>query len=189
MLWCALAHAHARWLQVSILRLFLQILSDAPFRKQPASAEVLNFAVGIVRRVLARLVPKVDAAEPAEQAEAAAAGEGEVDAVMHLQSPNLSELSHSIKLHGAGSGPLDSTGEAPCMEADAAQRECAAQDAAVVRKGLASMMFVELLFWKNARDCEEVREEYGWKVPLPSHRPLNLQTVLAGHQRERICHW
>ena len=50
------------------------------------------------------------------------------------------------------------------MEADAAQRERNAQDV-VVKKGLASMMFVELLFWKNARDCEEVREEYGWKVP------------------------
>lgn len=50
------------------------------------------------------------------------------------------------------------------MQLDSAQGERNAQDGAV-KKGLASMMFVELLFWKNARDCEEVREEYGWKVP------------------------
>ena len=25
-------------------------------------------------------------------------------------------------------------------------------------------MYVELLFWKSARDCEDVRDEYGWKV-------------------------
>ncbi len=34
------------------------------------------------------------------------------------------------------------------------------------RKGLAAMMFVELLFWKNAHDSEEVRNEYNWKVTL-----------------------
>ena len=31
---------------------------------------------------------------------------------------------------------------------------------------MSSMIFVELLFWKNTRDAEEVREEYGWKVPI-----------------------
>ena len=31
---------------------------------------------------------------------------------------------------------------------------------------MSSMTFVELLFWKNTRDAEEVREEYGWKVHI-----------------------
>lgn len=31
---------------------------------------------------------------------------------------------------------------------------------------MSSMTFVELLFWKNTRDAEEVREEYGWQVPV-----------------------
>ena len=30
------------------------------------------------------------------------------------------------------------------------------------------MMFVELLFWKNAHDSEEVRDEYHWKVLHPT---------------------
>ena len=80
------------WLQVSILRLFLHILADAPFRKQQASPEVVSFAVGIVRRVLARLVPTPDAAEPAEQVEAAAADACEALAFLRLQSPSSSEL-------------------------------------------------------------------------------------------------
>ena len=33
-------------------------------------------------------------------------------------------------------------------------------------QAMSSITFVELLFWKNTRDAEEVRQEYGWKVPV-----------------------
>jgi len=44
-------------LQVSILRLFHQILSDGKFRKQPKSSEVVRLAADIVRHIFARLMP------------------------------------------------------------------------------------------------------------------------------------
>lgn len=33
-------------------------------------------------------------------------------------------------------------------------------------EGLQSMMFVELLFWKNAATAEDVGKQYNWKVSL-----------------------
>ena len=44
-------------LQVSVLRVFHQLLASAPFRKQPGSSEILRFAVRIVHNIFARLVP------------------------------------------------------------------------------------------------------------------------------------
>ena len=32
------------------------------------------------------------------------------------------------------------------------------------REGCGALMFLELLFWKNARDSEYVRDEYLWRV-------------------------
>jgi hypothetical protein len=46
------------------------------------------------------------------------------------------------------------------------RRERAAQAAleARVREGVASLLFVELLFWKGAREAEAVREQYHWQA-------------------------
>ena len=49
-------------LQVSVLRVFHQLLASASFRRQPGSSEVLGFAVRVVRHIFERLVP-VAAAE------------------------------------------------------------------------------------------------------------------------------
>ena len=46
--------------QVSILRLFQQMLSDRTFRSYPGSSEVLGFAATIVRRVFDKLIPRID---------------------------------------------------------------------------------------------------------------------------------
>jgi hypothetical protein len=35
---------------------------------------------------------------------------------------------------------------------------------AKAKANVASMMFVELLFWKNQKEAEDVREEYNWRV-------------------------
>lgn len=48
--------------QVSILRLFQQMLSDRTFRSYPGSSEVLGFAASIVRHVFDKLIPRVDVA-------------------------------------------------------------------------------------------------------------------------------
>ncbi len=44
-------------LQLSILRIFHQMLGDAAFRKQPSSGPLLHFCTGIVRNLFARLAP------------------------------------------------------------------------------------------------------------------------------------
>lgn len=33
-----------------------------------------------------------------------------------------------------------------------------------VREGVAALLFVEMLFWKSARDTEAVRDQYNWQV-------------------------
>lgn len=44
-------------LQVSLLRVFHQLLANASFRRQPGSSEILRFAVRVVRHIFERLVP------------------------------------------------------------------------------------------------------------------------------------
>ena len=45
-------------LQVSVLRVFLQIMSDVSYCRQSGASEVFSFTLGIVRRVLSKLIPK-----------------------------------------------------------------------------------------------------------------------------------
>ena len=33
-----------------------------------------------------------------------------------------------------------------------------------MREGVAALLFVEMLFWKSARDTEAVRDQYNWQV-------------------------
>ncbi len=41
----------------------------------------------------------------------------------------------------------------------------AADKAELVRKeGMSALLFIEMLFWKNAHDSGEVRDEYRWRV-------------------------
>ena len=44
------------------------------------------------------------------------------------------------------------------------QSSSAAVEEAAVRQQVAGMMFLELMFWKNQKEAEDVREEYNWKV-------------------------
>ena len=47
------------------------------------------------------------------------------------------------------------------------ERREAAEQAAVegrVREGVAALLFVEVLFWKTARESEAVRDQYNWQV-------------------------
>lgn len=54
---------HPSWhvrMQLSVLRLFQQILADAALRKQPAATEILQFAAQVTRSLFARLVPPAE---------------------------------------------------------------------------------------------------------------------------------
>ena len=35
-----------------------------------------------------------------------------------------------------------------------------------LRESLSAILFIEMLFWKNAHDSGEVRDEYRWRVRL-----------------------
>ena len=41
---------------------------------------------------------------------------------------------------------------------------------AKLQQNLSSMMYIELLFWKNQRETEDVRDEYNWRVSLQLQR-------------------
>ena len=63
---------------------------------------------------------------------------------------------------------------APAQSASRCNRE------AKVRQNVASMMFVELFFWKNQRESEDVREEYNWQV----HFPYNTSTKIPMYKSQ-----
>lgn len=65
-----------------------------------------------------------------------------------------------------------------------------AKSEGMLRKGLAAMTFVELLFWKNVHDSEQVREEYHWKVrnASPITSPMPAEVILACQLRAAACH-
>ena len=161
--------------QVSILRIFYEIMSDVSYRKQPGASEVLCFTLGIVRHVFSKLIPTTSSAELEDGTGEGTAGKGDpVRARLQLQGSQLlrecaaENAACFTVLLCVGSGHEKSDGEAAQAELNAERQEHDAQNAAV-QKGLSTMMFVELLFWKNARDCEEVRDEYRWKVPACTH--------------------
>lgn len=58
-----------------------------------------------------------------------------------------------------------------CLGSEKAVRESAALNAAAAsvqaRLACGQLLFLELLFWKNARTAADVRDEYDWRVRLP----------------------
>lgn len=53
---------------------------------------------------------------------------------------------------------------AECGAGPSPERAAQAALEARVREGVASLLFVELLFWKGAREAEAVREQYHWQA-------------------------
>ena len=37
---------------------------------------------------------------------------------------------------------------------------------AALKESLSALLFIEMLFWKNANDSGEVRDEYRWRVSI-----------------------
>ncbi len=37
---------------------------------------------------------------------------------------------------------------------------------AALKESLSALLFIEMLFWKNAHDSGEVRDEYRWRVGI-----------------------
>lgn len=142
--------------QVSVLRVFQQLLSDASFREKPGATEVCSFAARIVRNIMSKLVPR-----PAER-DAQIACEGAY-CIYSSISPTHVLVVTVCQCHGHLS--LQSSHSMPPLKAGGEANTRSGSEEAL-QKGLAAMMFVELLFWKNAHDSEDVRNEYKWKVWL-----------------------
>eukprot|EP01024_Parvocaulis_polyphysoides_P002218 TRINITY_DN10713_c0_g1_i1.p1 TRINITY_DN10713_c0_g1~~TRINITY_DN10713_c0_g1_i1.p1 ORF type:complete len:751 (-),score=189.35 TRINITY_DN10713_c0_g1_i1:248-2500(-) len=101
--------------QVSVLKVFLQILEDKSIQKNPKFFEVLYFCRKVTRNLMSYLLMS---------------SEKENDKNTNDQINNV-EKDEKIQQ--------------------------------IVRQEISSIMMVELLFWKNAKDAEDVREEYRWK--------------------------
>lgn len=54
-------------------------------------------------------------------------------------------------------------------DAESAEQHMTDQEAKL-QQNLSSMMYIELLFWKNQRETEDVRDEYNWRVSLQLQR-------------------
>lgn len=84
-------------MQVSVLRVFHQLLSDALFRKQPGATEVCSFAARVVRNIMSKLVPG-----PAEE-DAQVACEGALLHLLkyssHMSAGNDSRLQRHVSTH------------------------------------------------------------------------------------------
>ena len=64
---------------------------------------------------------------------------------------------------------------------------------AAVQQQVAGMVFLELMFWKNQKEAEDVREEYNWKVSGPHllHRyspPVELPSAARQDASKRLHH-
>jgi len=68
---------------------------------------------------------------------------------------------------GGNAAPLPGTGQGKVVEEKEEVRkpDAAAEQAdKALQSNLSSMLFVEMLFWKNAHDAEAVRDYYDFKV-------------------------
>lgn len=50
------------------------------------------------------------------------------------------------------------------MESKDASTPAADKAESARKEGMSALLFIEMLFWKNAHDSGEVRDEYRWKV-------------------------
>jgi len=116
--------------QLSVLRLFHQLLSDPALRKVPSNKEALLLATKVVRGLFAKLAP------PAATAAAAAAGQ--------QQQKEEEEGGEEEGEEGVGGSKA----------AAAAEREGRR------RAAVAGMLCVELLFWKHPHTCDQINREY-----------------------------
>lgn len=158
-------------LQVSVLRVFEQILSDADFRRTPCSAQLVNFCTGLVQNLFTRLLPSKKGGQQAERSGAPTVRSAQA-ALDKAQNGVLPE----IRSGGAGG----QEGEREVMSS----AEVPPEREAEVQRNLTRMMFVELLLWKNQGESEEVRDEYHWRVrdvlPKTLAAVLLLSSVSAG---------
>lgn len=54
-----------------------------------------------------------------------------------------------------------------------------------LKESLSALLFIEMLFWKNAHDSGEVREEYRWRVSLcaSTQVPILEGAALTEHEQ------
>jgi timeless len=133
--------------QLSVLRLAHSVLADRAARAAPALAPLLALCSRVARGALRRVAPEVYALEADDGGGGAALGAAAEEAE-----------------EGGGGGGEEAA-------AAAAERAAGAELRKKMAAGCASMMCVELLFWKGPNVAEAVGQEYSWRV---SRRPPSL---------------
>ena len=124
-------------LQLSVLRLFHQLLSDPSLRTQPETKEVLLLATRVVRGLFSKLAPPPPAPPTAPQQN------GDGDEVEQ----------QTAAAAAAAAGGSNGSGDA--------QRQKEKEEREVRRRSAVSgMLCVELLFWKHPVTVDQINREY-----------------------------
>jgi hypothetical protein len=128
--------------QLSLLRLFHQLLSDASLRKNKENKEVLLLATHVVRGLFGKLAAPGQDPGGGGSKPPGAAGQG---------------AGAAAAAAAAGAGAARHAEEEEVMQEGSA----AAQEREAQRRGAVSgMLCVELLFWKHPHTCDQINKEY-----------------------------
>ncbi|CAG9467441.1 unnamed protein product [Pedinophyceae sp. YPF-701] len=138
--------------QLSVLRVFEVIINDEHLRKTNGLPHLRAFITEVLREMFARMmyVP------PREAREAAAEEPGDADEA--ASQPGATETDADLEA---------------AVKKEQLRRE------ADIRLGCASMLFVELLFWKSAKETDDLREEYHWREVYERRERLEGRKIKA----------
>jgi hypothetical protein len=131
---------HTSHTQLSVLRLFHSLLSDASLRKDPSAREALLLATTVVRGLFRKM------------AGAAGAAGGKGALVAHPQQPQQQQQQQ-------GGPPRDQEAEQQQQQQHADPAAAAARESRR-QSAVAGMLCVELLFWKHTHTCDQINREY-----------------------------
>lgn len=134
--------------QVTVLRIFRDMLDDRNLLRAPAGQEIAPFIRGVLRNMFRRLVPPVPTQNSVES-EVPTAAEASMAPDFGTEWPSCD--------------PRDEGDSAAASVAAAAQAQEAVQLEAKAKQACGQLLFLELLFWKNAKISSEIRDEYNWR--------------------------
>jgi timeless len=155
--------------QLSVLRVFHAIMSDASARKNPMMADLIKLCTRITRNLFSRLAPAEP--EPFESPSPAAGNKttaaGHAAEVVNLIGDDGEEEQQAKE--GDIRVEEEERKDEDEESADAKKKKQMTELEPKMKHGAASLGFIELLFWKTANIAEVVSEEYNWKKLVDMH--------------------
>lgn len=147
---CSLGLEPMLW-QLSILRVFHEILTDPSLSRKEGGNDLISFAKIVTRNLMARLTPDLSEFRAA----IGSAEKAEVDGLLTVEEED---------------GDTRERVELSIEQAKEAKQE--AELAIKMKEACASMAFVELLFWKGPNVAESIADEYCWEKIISPPEPV-----------------